>query len=120
MFGLPSGATLPHAASLQSLTVTDSGQDAASALIAQAFGLRPDANNTAGIPQGKRVGDNYVIEFNEPSGVTGITYGAECSATLLPGSWKEVSDSGTGDQHVFSVPLGTDGKLFMRLKVTGQ
>jgi len=52
--------------------------------------------------------------------VTGITYGAEWSASMLPGSWIEVSDSGSGETHVFSVPAGADGKLFMRLKVTGR
>jgi hypothetical protein len=103
----------------QSLMVMDSGQDAASALIDLAFGLHLDPNNPGQMPQGKQVGDNYVIEFTQPPGVTGITYGAECSATLLPDSWTGVPDSGTGDQHVFSVPLAGDGKLFMRLKVTG-
>jgi len=53
-------------------------------------------------------------------GVTDITYGAEWSATLLPGSWIEVPDTGTGETHIFSVPAGADGKLFMRLKVTGR
>ena len=102
---------------MQSLAAIGSGQDAPCALIARAFGL--DAPGAGALPLGKLVGGNFVIEFTEPPGVSGITYGAECSATLLPGSWMEVQDNGTGAEHIFSVPL-TGGNLFMRLKVTGQ
>jgi len=110
-------AVTQSAATMQSLAAIGSGQDAASALIAHAFGL--DTPGAGALPQGKLVGDNYVIEFTEPTGVTGITYGAEYSSTLLPGSWTEVSDSGTGAEHIFSVPL-SGGNMFMRLRVTGQ
>ena len=116
----PLNAATPHAASVQSQAAIVSGQDAAFNLIDYAFGLQHDPNNTGQLPQGKLVGDNYVIDFTQPTGVTGITYGAECSATLLPGSWTEVPDSGSGTKHIFSVPVGTGGKLFMRLRVTGQ
>ncbi len=117
VFGLPSGVTTPHAAQLQGLALDGGGQDAASALIAHAFGL--DAPGAGDLPRGKLVDGNYVIEFTQPPGVTGITYGAESSATLLPGSWTEVPDSGTGAQHTFSLPV-TRGQLFMRLRVTGK
>ncbi len=116
VFGLPSGVT-PHAAQLQDLTLDAAGQNAASALIAHAFGM--DAPGTGDLPQGKLVGDTYVIEFTQPPGVTGITYGAESSETLLPGSWIEVPDSGTGSDHIFNVSVA-GGRLFMRLKVTKQ
>ena len=96
----------------------DPDHDGLPNLIEYAFGLDPTANGP-GLPQGGLIGGNYVVEFIEPSGVTGITYGAEYSATLLAGSWTEVPDSGTGAVHVFSVPL-TGGRLFMRLRVTGQ
>jgi len=118
------GYTIPNplngaeqsAAPMQGLAASGTGQDAASALIAHAFGL--GAAGGGALPQGKLVGDSYVIEFTEPAGVTGITYGAEYSATLLPGSWTEVPDTGTGSAHIFSVPV-TGGSLFMRLRVTG-
>ena len=87
-------------------------------LITYAFGL--DAPGAGALPRGNLIGDNYVIEFTQPPGVTGITYGAEYSTTLLPGSWTEVPDSGTGAEHIFSVPVVADGGLFMRLRVTGQ
>jgi hypothetical protein len=59
-----------------------------------------------------------VISFTQPAGVTGITYGAECSMTLAPLSWTAVSDTGILPQHTFSVSIGTNTQLFMRLKVS--
>ncbi|MEI7953810.1 MAG: cadherin-like beta sandwich domain-containing protein [Verrucomicrobiota bacterium] len=89
-------------------------------LIDYAFGLHGGAAGSGGhLPQGRIIGGNYVIEFAQPADVTGITYGAEWSSTLLPGSWTDVPDSGLGAQHIFSVPAGANGKLFLRLKVMG-
>jgi len=112
-------AATPQAATLPGLAASGSAQDAASALIAYAFGLDPAGNNPGQLPQAQLKDHSYVIEFTQPAGVTNITYGAECSATLLPGSWTEVPDSGTGSEHIFSVPVA-GGQLFMRLKVTGR
>jgi len=64
-------------------------------------------------------GRDHAAVATQPAGVTNITYGAEWSPTLLPGSWAEVPDSGTGSEHIFSVPVA-GGQLFMRLKVTGR
>jgi hypothetical protein len=50
--------------------------------------------------------------------VAGIAYGAEWSATLLPGSWTEIPDTGTGGEHLFVLPMGDAPSLFMRLKVS--
>jgi len=104
---------------MQDLTASGSAQDAASALIAYAFGLDPAGNTAAQLPQAQLKGDSYVIEFNRPTGVSNITYGAEWSATLLPGSWSEIPDSGTGDRHIFSVPADQP-RMFLRLKVSGE
>lgn len=120
VFGLPAGGTTPHPPRVPSLAVIGSGRDAAADLIAYAFGLDLAGEGIGALPQGKRVGDSYVIEFTQPAGVTGITYGAEWSRTLVPGSWTEVPDSGTADKHIFSLSVGGEGKLFMRLRVTGQ
>ena len=88
-------------------------------LIDYAFGLQAGPDGSGGqLPQGQRIGGNYVMAFSEPAGVTGIAYGAEWSTTLQPGSWIEVPDSGTAPQHIFSVPVGAVPQLFMRLKVT--
>jgi hypothetical protein len=120
VFGLRAGGTTPHPPRVPSLVVIGPGRDAAADLIAYAFGLDLAGDGAGALPQGKRVGDSYVIEFTQPAGVIGITYGAEWSRTLAPGSWTEVPDSGTADEHIFSLPVGGEGTLFMRLKVTGQ
>ena len=98
-------------------TLIDSDHDGIANLIEYAFGLS-GANNTARLPQPQRAGDSLEMRFTEPAGVTGITYGAEWSATLQPGSWKDIPDTGSGTEHVFSVPEATAPNLFLRLKVT--
>ena len=52
--------------------------------------------------------------------MSGVTYGAEVSATMGAGSWQPVPDTGSGTEHIFSVPIGTNRHLYMRLRVTVQ
>ena len=84
--------------------------------------LGPDQNpaQAAGgqLPRPQILGANYVLSFNQPSGVSGITYGAEWRTALDSGSWLTVADSGTGGIHTFSVPIGSNRKLFMHLTVS--
>ena len=115
VFGRPPGST-PHAASGQSLAFGATGQSAASALIGRAFEV--DATGGGALPQGRLVGNSFVISFKEPAGVSGFTYGAEWSETLEPGSWTEVADTGISPQHTFSLPIDARTKQYMRLKVT--
>ena len=61
-------------------------------------------------------GSNLVMQFNEPAGITGIIYGAEYSSDLV--NWFPATDSGSGGTHIFSVPIGSNTKLFMRAVVT--
>jgi hypothetical protein len=56
--------------------------------------------------------------MGEPTGVTGITYGAEWSATMAANDWHAITDTGTPPQHTFSVPIGSNTRMFTRLKVT--
>ena len=93
-----------------------SGNAAAAAgddLLNMAFG-----SNAGQYPQPQRVGDDFVIRFTQPAGATGIRYGAEWSATLLPDSWQTVPDTGTGGEHRFAIPAAGLPQGFMRLKVT--
>jgi len=69
------------------------------------------------LPQIQRSGGNLTAGFTQPTGVSGITYAAESSTTLQPGSWQSVPDTGTPPQHTFTLPTGTNPKMFMRLKV---
>jgi hypothetical protein len=86
-------------------------------LLEFAFGLNPTQNSAGQVPQGQMSSGNFTITFTQPAGVSGITYGAETSATLLAGSWTPVTDTGSGNQHTFTVP-GNASKSFVRLKVT--
>ena len=98
--------------------LNDYKKDGTVNLLKFAFGLNPVLNTPGQIPQPQRSGTNFVASFIQPSGVSGITYGAEWSTTLLNGSWTPIPDTGSGAQHTFSLAIGTVPKLFMRLKVT--
>ncbi len=87
-------------------------------LIEYAFGLDPSSGGSNQLPSGQMNGGSFVISFTPPSGVTGITYGAEWSPTLSPANWTPVTNTGTPPQQVFSEPIGANTKMFMRLKVT--
>jgi copper(I)-binding protein len=78
----------------------------------------PVSAKVSQLPQMQQSGGNLLYSFTQPAGVSGVTYGAEWSQTLLSGSWTAVADTGTPPQHTFSVPIGSNTKLFMRLKVT--
>lgn len=83
-----------------------------------AFALSPTQPSPAGLPQPQISGSNYVVSFTHPAGLTSVTYGAEWSTTLAADSWQPVTDTGVSPQHVFSVPIGTNTQIFIRLKVT--
>jgi len=84
-------------------------------LLEYAFGLNPTSATSLGLPQPQRVGNNFTTTF---TGVSGVTYAAEWSSTLLPGDWTPITDTGAGDQRTFSVPVGSNTQLFVRLTVT--
>jgi probable HAF family extracellular repeat protein len=84
----------------------------------------PSTVSPAQLPQVQISGGNLLYSFTEPYGVSGITYGALWSATRQPNDWQPVPDTGdtstTPPGHLFSVPMGTNAQLFMRLTVTVQ
>ena len=63
-------------------------------------------------------GGNLTIEFTEPSGVAGITYGAEQSTNLI--NWSAVTNSGIGTTNTFTISVGSEPKGFLRLLATEQ
>ncbi len=87
-------------------------------LIEYAFGLNPTQGVSRALPVPQVNGSNYVLSFTRPVGVSGVTYVAEWSATLAPGSWVSIPNTGTAPQHTFSVPLSGNSQVFVRLKVT--
>jgi len=70
------------------------------------------------LPQPQQSGGNFVYTFTEPPGVSNITYGAQYTSTLTPANWQPVTDTGSGTQHIFSVPIGSNTSMFLRLTLT--
>ena len=87
-------------------------------LIRYGFGIAPDDEVADRLPQPGWNGGHFEVSFTEPPGVSGILYGAEWSDTLLPGSWIQIPDAGSGGGHVFRVPRNAGPRAFMRLRVT--
>ncbi|MBX7210034.1 MAG: carboxypeptidase-like regulatory domain-containing protein [Verrucomicrobiaceae bacterium] len=97
--------------------LNDYDKDGLPNIVEYAFGLNPKDNSAGQLPQGGKVGGNFVISFTQPSGITGVTYGAEWNSALT-GTWTAIPDTGTPPQHLFSVPVGSNTGLFVRLKVS--
>jgi hypothetical protein len=108
----------PVLAALAGNSGLDTDQDGIPDLIELAFGLDPAVAHDGLIPRPQIIDGKLGTAFNEPPGVSGYIYGAECSATLEPGSWQAVPDSGSGTWHEFKVPVGPAPRMFMRLTVT--
>jgi hypothetical protein len=85
-----------------------------------AFGSNPTVAGPNPIPQPQLSDGNLLISFTTPPGVDGVAYGAEWSATLAAGDWHVITDTGTGNQHSFSVPIAGQARLFVRQKVSVQ
>ena len=83
----------------------DANQDPALAAVSQ-------------LPQMQMDSGNLFFSFTEPPGVGGITYGADWRLTLDADTWEAIPDTGTGTQHIFSVPIDSNPQMFMRLRVT--
>jgi N-acetylneuraminic acid mutarotase len=96
----------------------DPDHDGIPNLLEFAFGLNPHQNLTGQVPQWQPDGTNQVLSFIQPASVSGITYAAEWSATMLPGSWQPVPDTGTAPQHLFTVSTVGKPQLFLRIKIT--
>lgn len=87
-------------------------------LVEYAFGHDPVQSGGAQLPMPVNSGGHFTTTFTEPGHVTGITYGAEWSTSLSSTGWQPVTDTGIPPQHIFSVPVGANTRLFMRLIVT--
>lgn len=100
--------------------LNDFDRDGLPNLIEYAFGLDPKTNSATALPRPQRIGNEWVLGCTPPSGVGGITYGAEWCPDLNSGSWQTVEDNGVYPNHVFRVPMAGKPRVFMRWKVTGQ
>jgi hypothetical protein len=80
----------------------------------------PQTASVSQLPQVQLGGGNFYYDFFEPAGVSGVTYGAQSSLDLGAGNWQPVSDTGSGTEHIFSLPVSASQQQFMRLTVTVQ
>lgn len=87
-------------------------------LIEYALDLDPRLSSAGQLPQAVLTGGSLVITLTQPAHVTGVTYGAEWSTTMADGTWLPITDTGSGGTHTFSVPIGTNTGIFVRLVVT--
>ena len=80
----------------------------------------PQTASVAQLPQVQLSGGNFYYDFFEPAGVSGVTYGAQSCTDMCSGIWKPVPDTGSGTEHIFSIPVGAKPRAYMRLTVTAQ
>jgi alpha-tubulin suppressor-like RCC1 family protein len=125
IMAVASGAAALHNLALQAMpmvqgvTRTVTAADLTGAdLIGYAFQLDPSRPGGAQLPEGRMVEDEYVIRFTQPARVADVVYGAEWSATMQPGSWQEVPDTGSSGEHRFAIPVTGASQGFIRLKVS--
>ena len=83
------------------------------------FGLigptqNPATASPSQLPTLQLVAGAHRYDFTEPAGVSGITYAAEWSPSLAPGSWLPLPDLGTGTRHIFEAPRNQP-RWFLRL-----
>ena len=83
-----------------------------------AFGLHPLKPDANALPQHTSDGSLIFFEFTEPDTYMGVTYGAEWSSDMSPGSWLPLSDNGSGANHSFKFSTTGRDRVFLRLKVT--
>jgi alpha-tubulin suppressor-like RCC1 family protein len=133
IMGMASGAAARHNLALVALSAGQSPRgavignaglpaaavnpDGLAGLLKEAFGLNGDSG-PGRLPQAQRIGDELVICFTQPTTATDLVYGAEWSPDLLPGTWQDVPDTGSGGDHRFAIPAAGRSQAFLRLKVT--
>jgi len=78
----------------------------------------PATVTPAMLPQAQLSGGYYTYTFTQPAGVSNITYGAQYATTLAPPNWLSIPDTGSGTTHIFSVAIGNNNSMFLRLTLT--
>jgi hypothetical protein len=80
----------------------------------------PSTASASQLPQVQFSGGSLIYDFFEPTGISGVTYGAQVCTGLDAGNWQPVPDTGSGTEHIFNVPIGANTQIFMRLTVAIQ
>ena len=96
----------------------DPDADGINNLIEYAFGLDPNKYDSQLLPKATRGYSSLLLEFTQSPRIDGVTYGVEWSATMAPGSWTAITDSGSGDNRRFYLSTANKQKVFTRWTVT--
>lgn len=81
-----------------------------------AFQLNPTVSNPGtSLPQVVKGVNTLSLSYTQPAIVTGVTYGVQSSENLS--SWADVTDTGSGNNHVFTVSTTGKPKVFLRHKI---
>ena len=94
----------------------DADHDGLANLIEFAFGQNPNSGSSLQTPPAVLAGGNLFFNYTVPSDMGCITYEAEWSTDLI--QWFPIPDTGTGNSHIFSVPVGNNPKMFLRHRIT--
>jgi uncharacterized delta-60 repeat protein len=80
-----------------------------------AFGLNPVDRTSRTLPEFQFTNNTLTAAFTVPADREDLLYSAEWSATLLPGTWTPLPDTGTAPAHIFTAPAGP--RVFVRYAV---
>jgi hypothetical protein len=95
----------------------DPDKDGLVNLIEFAFGLNPNTPDAAALPEWELEDDDYSLTFTRPASVDGITYAAEYSSSMDPGSWTPAVSIGTPPDYQFFAPAIAE-RQYLRVRVT--
>jgi len=95
----------------------DADQDGVENLAEFAFGLHPRQPDAALLPAWQLSDDDYMLNFTSPAGVSGVTYIAERSSSMAPGSWTPLTNFAAPPAHLYFTPAEDGLRRFLRVRV---
>jgi uncharacterized delta-60 repeat protein len=95
----------------------DPDKDGLENLVEFAFGLNPNTPDAAALPEWELLDDDYSLTFTQPAGVDGITYIAEYSPDMAPGSWTPAVNVSSPPAYQFFAPAIAQ-RQYVRVRVT--
>jgi hypothetical protein len=95
----------------------DPEMDGLENLVEFAFALNPNLPDADALPAWQVEDNEFTLNFERPPGVSGVTYIAEYSTSLVPGSWLPAANAVSPPAYAFYAPATTQ-RLYVRVRVT--